>query len=66
MASHSRPRSALRSFFVSEAAGGLILMAVAIVAIIVANSPLASVYFRTLHTPVAGLDVLHWINDGLM
>lgn len=66
MASHSRPRSALRSFFVSEAAGGLILMAVAMVAIIVANSPLASVYFRTLHTPVAGLDVLHWINDGLM
>ena len=62
---HRRP-SALRAFFKSEAAGGLILMGVAALALVVANSPLAEAYFATLHTAVAGLDVLHWINDGLM
>ena len=61
-----RSPSALRSFFESEAAGGLILMGVAALALVVANSPLADAYFATLHAPVAGLDVLHWINDGLM
>jgi NhaA family Na+:H+ antiporter len=41
-------------------------MASAALAMGVANSPLASAYFAALHTPLAGLDVLHWINDGLM
>lgn len=66
MTSTRRPPSALRAFFKSEAAGGLILMGVAALALVVANSPLADAYFATLHAPVAGLDVLHWINDGLM
>lgn len=66
MTRRDRPRSALRSFFESEAAGGLILMAVAAIAIVVANSPLAEAYFAMLHLSFAGLDVLHWINDGLM
>jgi NhaA family Na+:H+ antiporter len=35
-------------------------------ALIVANSPLAASYFRLLHAPLGGLDVLHWVNDGLM
>lgn len=64
--SDRRPPSALRSFFVSESAGGLVLMVVAGLALIVANSPLATTYFAILHLPLAGLDVLHWINDGLM
>ena len=32
----------------------------------VANSVLAGDYAELLHTKIAGLDVLHWINDGLM
>jgi NhaA family Na+:H+ antiporter len=65
----SPPKRALSSFrnlLVSEAGGGLILMASAAVALALANSPLSSIYFSTLATKVAGLSVLHWINDGLM
>jgi len=61
-----RPQSALREFLDSEAAGGLVLMAVALLALGVANSPLAPGYFGVLQTDVLGLSVLHWINDGLM
>lgn len=62
---HRRP-SVLREFLDSEAAGGLLLMAAAVLALFVANSPLAASYFQLLHAPLGGLDVLHWINDGLM
>lgn len=57
---------ALRAFLKSEAAGGVVLMGVAVVALVVANSPLAPAYFGLLKTYVAGLSVLHWINDALM
>jgi NhaA family Na+:H+ antiporter len=53
-------------FLDSEAAGGVVLMISAALAIIVANSPLARFYFAVLHGDVLGLDVLHWINDALM
>jgi NhaA family Na+:H+ antiporter len=53
-------------FISSEAAGGIILMGSAAAAIVVANSPAAGVYFGVLHHEVAGLDVLHWVNDALM
>jgi NhaA family Na+:H+ antiporter len=66
MSTTARPPSAARAFFQSEAAGGLVLMAVSAVALVAANSPLAPAYFAALHAPVAGLDVLHWINDALM
>lgn len=54
------------AFLNSEAAGGLVLMAAAAVAMIIANSPWADAYFHTLHIYVGGLSVLHWINDALM
>ena len=41
-------------------------MASAALGLIVANSALAGGYSALLHTKVAGLDVLHWVNDGLM
>ena len=64
---HRRPpASVLRRFLNSEAAGGLILMAVAALALIVANSPLAPAYFGVLKTYLGGLSILHWINDALM
>jgi len=61
-----RPPSALRSFLESQAAGGLILMAAAALALLVANSRLAPTYFGVLHTYVGPLSLSHWINDGLM
>ncbi|MDX3809935.1 MAG: Na+/H+ antiporter NhaA, partial [Bosea sp. (in: a-proteobacteria)] len=61
-----RPASALRAFLHNEAAGGVVLMATALVAIVVANSPLASAYFAALHLYIGPLTLLHWINDALM
>lgn len=56
----------------NEAAPGLVLMACAGVALILANSPLAEGWHGVFHnalgwTPVAKLNTAHlWINDGLM
>jgi len=69
-----KTRSALRDFLVSEAAGGIVLIAAAILAMIAANSPIAADYFAWLHLktgPVLvdklGPMTVHlWINDGLM
>ena len=63
----SRPApSALRTLLTSEAGGGLVLIAAAVLALVLANSPLASTYFGILETHVGPLTVLHWINDALM
>ncbi len=62
----SKRVSVLRQLLISEAGGGLILMLAAALALIAANSPASSVYFGTLKSHVAGLSILHWINDGLM
>ncbi len=61
-----RPLSALRSMLHNEASSGLVLMASAALALIVANSPLADGYFAVLKTYLGPLSVLHWINDALM
>ena len=64
--SSGRIRSTLRHFLDSEAAGGLVLMAVALAAIVTANSPLAETYFHSLHMYIGPLSLQHWINDALM
>ena len=69
-----RPRSALRHFLASEAAGGMLLMGAAALALILANSPLGEAYRHLLHvetgpvlSPKLGPMTVHlWINDGLM
>ena len=61
-----RPISIFREFMESEASGGILLMVAAALALVVANSPLAGVYFGTLHSYVLGLSIGHWVNDGLM
>ena len=66
--------SALRGFLRNEAAGGILLMGAAALAMIVANSPLYHLYHDLLHaetgpvlTPKLGPMTAHlWINDGLM
>lgn len=67
-------RSALRAFLASEAAGGILLMMAALLAMIVANSAWSAEYFHFVHavtgpelTPKLGPMTVHlWINDGLM
>ena len=66
MTSLARPLSALRTALANEAAGGLILMASAALALFVANSRWSETYFAVLKAYVGGLSVLHWVNDGLM
>jgi len=64
----------IRQFLRMEASGGIVLIAAAIVALIMANTPLSDIYLDFLNMPVkvgigsAGLDkpLLLWINDGLM
>ena len=58
--------SFIRRFIRSEAAGGIVLMGSALLALVIANSPLRESYFSVLATYVGGLSVLHWINDALM
>ena len=61
-----RTNSTLRKFLDNEASGGLVLMAVAFIAIVVANSPLAETYFHLLHVYIGPLSLQHWVNDALM
>jgi NhaA family Na+:H+ antiporter len=61
-----RPFSMLRAFLDGQASGGLVLMAAAALALVVANSPLAPAYFGALHAYLGPLSLGHWINDGLM
>jgi Na+:H+ antiporter, NhaA family len=61
-----RIQSALRGLLESKASGGLVLIGGAAVALVVANSPAAPVYFDALKAHVLGLSVLRCINDALM
>jgi Na+:H+ antiporter, NhaA family len=67
-------RSAVREFMRSNASGGILLMAAAALALILANGPWAAGFAHLLHletgpvlTPKLGPMTVHlWINDGLM
>jgi NhaA family Na+:H+ antiporter len=67
-------RSLFTRFFQLEAASGLLLIAAAILALVINNSPLSYLYNGLLDVPVAvkvgALEIakplLLWINDGLM
>ncbi|MFC0384698.1 Na+/H+ antiporter NhaA [Muricoccus vinaceus] len=61
-----RAASVLRNFLDNSASGGLVLMASAVLALVVANSPLGPTYFAALKAYLGPLSLLHWINDGLM
>lgn len=66
MTTERRQVSIFREFLDGEASGGLVLMAAAVAALIVANSPISGYYFEALHAYVGPLSLSHWINDGLM
>ncbi|WP_296255815.1 MULTISPECIES: Na+/H+ antiporter NhaA [unclassified Pseudomonas] len=67
-------RNTFKRFFQLEAAGGLLLIAAAALALIVNNSPLSWLYSGLLEIPVVAQvgaltiakPLLLWINDGLM
>lgn len=64
----------IKAFFELDAAGGIVLAIAAVLAMIVANSPLHDLYHAFIHAPVSvqignfsiDKDAHHWINDGLM
>ena len=66
--------AAIQEFLSLEAAGGILLVLAAVLAMLAANSPLADAYasFLHLHVSVSAGDYAidkplhHWINDGLM
>lgn len=61
-------------FINQQTTSGLLLMAMAVIALILANSPLATGYAHFMHTPVSigvgswslQMSLHHFINDGLM
>ncbi|TCT21615.1 Na+/H+ antiporter NhaA [Thermomonas haemolytica] len=66
----ARAQHVLGEFFRLEAAGGIVLIAAAALAMLVANSPLADAYEVFRDTPLGpapwGKSAHWWINDGLM
>ena len=66
--------SPFKWFFKLEAAGGLVLLISAIVALIISNSNYSEIYFNNLQKYIfigfnnfgMKLSLLHWINDALM
>ena len=64
----------LRDFLHTEAAGGVVLLLAAVVALVWANSPWKESYAELWHTRLAidlgghvlDLDLREWVNDGLM
>src|SRR5665809_102978 len=62
----NRARASFNRFAEWQISGGVVLMAAAALGMIMANSALADAYNQLFHTKIGGLDLLHWINDGLM
>ena len=58
--------SAIRRFLESQSSAGLVLMGAAMLALVLANSPVGSSYDTILHAYVGPLSIGHWINDALM
>ena len=56
----------IKAFIQSESSGGIMLLLAAILGVITANSPIAEQYFFLMHIYLGPMDVLEWVNDGLM
>lgn len=55
-----------QAFFISEKAGGIILIVCTVVSLILANSMIGQSYLAFWHSYIGGMSVEHWVNDGLM
>jgi NhaA family Na+:H+ antiporter len=55
-----------KEFFNSEKTGAIILIFCTVVSVVLANSPFRENYTLFWKTDIAGHDLQHWINDGLM
>lgn len=55
-----------REFFRSKKAEGIILIAMTMLSLVLANSQFGATYLDVWHVEFGGLSVEHWINDGLM
>lgn len=62
----SASSSLIPDFLKQESSAGMLLMISAAAALLLANSPFSDTYFAVQHISLAGLSVLHWINDALM
>ena len=70
----SRITSAIGEFIRLESAGGILLLAAAVAALVAANTPLAAAYSGLVDTTIAvqvgavaiSKPLLLWVNDGLM
>ena len=60
------PSRTFQRFFESEKASGFLLILCTVTSLVLANLAFGAAYTDWWHTPVAGLTVQHWINDGLM
>jgi len=56
----------IEKFFKVEAAAGIVLIIFALLAMILANSRYAEIYFNILNHKILFLSIGHWINDALM
>lgn len=63
---HLTPLSAMRRFLDAQASSGIVLVLAALVALVIANSPIGEDFDVLLHAYVGPLSLGHWINDGLM
>jgi NhaA family Na+:H+ antiporter len=69
-----RVLSPLDEFIHRQSTSSILLMVCAVIALLIANSPLGESYLHALHTPIAvqfgqhtfSLSLLHWINEALM
>lgn len=74
MPSKNKISNLFSTFINSEAAGGILLFICAVLAMIIANSPLSQVYFEfwnlnfgfTIGEKFYGMSIHHWLNDVLM
>ena len=56
----------IEKFFKIEAASGIVLIFFAILAMMLANSRYADLYFEILNYKILFLSIGHWVNDALM
>lgn len=57
---------ALKQFFENEAAGGIVLLLMAVLAFSLSNSGLSDAYFEFIHFEAFGWTLHHFVNDALM